>query len=60
MSQICLAATRSLQSTEKELLMVREPATRLMELSRSVLAQQATPEEILELQRLLEPPGAPR
>jgi Uma2 family endonuclease len=34
--------------------------TRLAELTRRALAQQATPEEMQELQRLLEPPASPK
>ena len=57
-------AEEKLQSTEQELLTAKDRATtaeqratRLAELSRKLFAQQATPEEILELQQLLQPPA---
>ncbi len=49
-------AEQKLLSAEKELVTARDRTARLAELSRKVIAQQATPDEILELQRLLESP----
>jgi Uma2 family endonuclease len=50
-------AEQKLQSTEEAFLTAKAQAARVAELSRKVLLQQATPEEILELQKLLQPPA---
>jgi Uma2 family endonuclease len=48
------------EESEAERALAEQRAERLAELTRRVLAQQATPEEMQELQRLLEPPASPK
>jgi hypothetical protein len=52
-------AEKNLQTAEQRASTAERRAARLGELSRKLLVQQATPEEIAELQQLLPPPTSP-
>jgi hypothetical protein len=57
--KLLLATQQKLQTAEQKLQTAEQRAARLAELSGKLLRQQATPEEILELQSLLAPPASP-